>query len=78
VRIRREPFQGVLGQEQTHDHGHFVGGAVYPQAFVPATAKADEGKAVLALFRTLWGKAPRLIARGLGKGLGEPMGQGRR
>ena len=68
----------VVLQAQTDDHGHFVGGEVYPQTFVPAAAKADEGKAVLAIFRPLWRKAPWIIVRGLVKDLGEPMRQERR
>ena len=31
-------------QQQTDDHGHFVGGEIYPHAFVHPTAKADKGK----------------------------------
>jgi hypothetical protein len=37
---------------------------------VPAAAKANEGKAVLAIFRTIWGKAPWIIVCGLVKDLG--------
>jgi len=51
LRIGCEQFQVVLLQDKTDDHGHFVGGEVYPQAFVHPAAKADEGKAVLAIFR---------------------------
>jgi len=78
LRLRREQFQVVVLQEQTDNHGHFVGSEVYAQAFVHPAAKADEGKAVLAIFRPLWRKAPGIIVRGLVKDRGEPMRQMRR
>ena len=68
--LGREQFQVVVLQYQTDDHGHFMGGEVHPHAFVHAAAKTHEGKAVLPILRTIWGKAPWIIVRGFVKDFG--------